>query len=266
MKTPEELSKETATANLMKTFSAHRSRRSLLKGAAAGAAGVAALGVGAGVFLSSKNAAHASGSAEGPEDSIVQILSIAATAEQLAVTFYANGIANAHKMGITGANLDYLLAAIVEEQIHRDFLVAAGGTPITGTFSFPSGASTFTSVTTFVQTLQQLEEGFIAAYLAAVNEFSLYGQSRLAQIAAQIMGIEAEHRALGRSIDPNLPFADNFAFEPALVESVGDAVNFLAGAGYLSPKSGNSYTYKAVSTDNSHVVYRMPFLASEDND
>src|SRR5713226_2055467 len=83
MKTPDELSKEKATANLMASFSSRRSRRSLLKGAVAGAAGVAA--VGAGSLLLPKYA-HASGGGEGPEDTIVQILSIAATAEQLAVT------------------------------------------------------------------------------------------------------------------------------------------------------------------------------------
>ena len=266
MKTPEEMFKDPATTQLMKSFSAHRSRRSVLKGAVAGAAGVAALGVGAGVLLSSKNAAHASGSGEGPEDTIVQILSIAATAEQLAVTFYTNGIAEANDMGIKGANFDYLVAAVIEEQIHLDFLVAAGGKPLTSTFSFPQGEDTFDNVVTFVQTLEQLEEAFIAAYLAAVNEFSLYGQARLAQIAAQILGVEAEHRALGRSINPATLFADNFAFEPALVESVGDAVDFLAAAGYLSPVSGNSYTYSPVSTDNDHVVYRQPFLAQEDKD
>jgi len=263
MKTPDELSKEKATANLMASFSSRRSRRSLLKGAVAGAAGVAA--VGAGSLLLPKYA-HASGGGEGPEDTIVQILSIAATAEQLAVTFYAQGIANASKLQITGANYDYLVAAIVEEQIHRDFLVANGGKPITDTFSFPHGAETFKDQLTFVNTLQQLEEAFIAAYLAAVSEFSQYGQHRLAQIAAQIMGVEAEHRGLGRSISSNFPFADNFAFEPALVESVGDAVGVLAAEGYLSPKGGNSYKYQPVSTDNPHVMYRTPFVAGEDKD
>lgn len=72
------------------------------------------------------------------------------------------------------------------------------------------------------------------------------------------MGVEAEHRALGRSISPNFPFADNFAFEPALLETVGDAVPFLKNAGYLSPKRDNSYEYHPVSTSNEHVIYRQP--------
>lgn len=243
-----------------------RSRRSLLKGAAVGAAGIAVAGA-AGAFLLPKgNAAHASGNSEGPEDSIVSILSIAATAEELAVTFYTNGINNAKKLGISGANLDYLVAALVEEQVHRDFLVAAGGKALTDTFSFPKGYETFEDQDTFIATLQQLEEAFIAAYLAAISEFAQYGQPRLSQIAAQIMGVEAEHRALGRSISPKFPFANNFAFEPALVESVGDAAEYLTSAGYLSPTSGNSYSYAPVSTDNEHVVYLKPYAAGEDKD
>lgn len=51
-----------------------------------------------------------------------------------------------------------------------------------------------------------------------------------------------------------------------LIESVSDAVDVLTAEGFLSPKSGNSFTYKAVSTDNSHVIRRNPYAAGEDND
>ncbi|MHB8599484.1 MAG: ferritin-like domain-containing protein [Ktedonobacteraceae bacterium] len=266
MMTSEEKFKQEATANLMGSFSKHRSRRTLIKGAVAGAAGIAVAGTAGALLLPKGNAAHAASSDEPPEDTIAQILSIAATAEQLAVTFYSNGIAEASTLKISGANYDYLVAAVIEEQIHLDFLVAAGGKPLTSTFSFPEGEDTFDDQLTFVNTLQMLEEAFIAAYLAAVKEFSQYGQHRLAQIAAQIMGVEAEHRGLGRSISSSYPYADNYAFEPALVESVGDAVDVLTAEGFLSPKSGNSFTYKAVSTDNSHVIRRNPYAAGEDKD
>jgi len=110
-----------------------------------------------------------------------------------------------------------------------------------------------------------LEEAFIAAYLAAVKEFCLLGQPGLAQIAAQICGIENEHRALGRDIGGLIP-ADNWAFSPALVEAVADAVDVLAAEGFLSPKSGNSFTYHAVNTADHGVINRQPFTAGEDND
>ena len=263
MKTPDEMPLETATANLMHSFSVRRSRRSLLKGATIGATGIAAIGAGA--LLLPKNAAHAGGGGEGAEDTIPQILSIAATAEELAVTFYSHGIANARKLGISGANLAYLQAAVIEEQIHRDFEVAAGGKPLTNTFSFPHGDDTFEHLGLFIATLEQLEEAFIAAYLAAVKEFALLGQPRLAQIAAQICGIENEHRALGRDIGGLIP-ADNWAFSPALVEAVADAVDVLAAEGYLNPKPGNSFSYHPVSTADHGVINRQPFTAGEDND
>lgn len=263
MKTPDEMSLETATANLMHSFSARRSRRSLLKSAAIGLTGVTA--VGAGALLIPKHAAYASGGGEGAEDTVVQILSIAATAEELAVTFYSHGIANASQLGISGANLAYLQAAVIEEQIHRDFEVAAGGKALTNTFSFPHGGETFEQLNLFIATLEQLEEAFIAAYLAAVKEFALLGQPGLAQLAAQICGIENEHRALGRDIGGLIP-ADNWAFSPALVEAVADAVDVLAAEGYLSPKGQNSFTYHHVSTADHGVINRTPFTAGEDND
>jgi len=158
-----------------------------------------------------------------------------------------------------------LQAAVIEEQIHRDFEVAAGGSPLTNTFSFPHADDTFEHLDLFIATLEQLEEAFIAAYLAAVKEFALLGQPGLAQLAAQICGIENEHRALGRDIGGLIP-ADNWAFSPALVESVGDAVDVLTAEGYLSPKNGNSFTYHAVSTADHGVINRKPFTAGEDND
>ena len=263
MKTPDEMPLEMATANLMHSFSTRRSRRALLKGAAIGVTGVAA--VAAGGLLIPKHAAHASGGGEGAEDTVVQILSIAATAEELAVTFYSHGIAKASKLGISGPNLAYLQAAVIEEQIHRDFEVAAGGKPLTNTFSFPHGDETFEHLDVFIATLEELEEAFIAAYLAAVKEFALLGQAGLAQLAAQICGIENEHRALGRDIGGLIP-ADNWAFSPALVESVGDAVDVLAAEGFLSPKGENSFTYHHVSTADHGVIRRQPFTAGEDND
>lgn len=268
MKRPEENTLAQATAGLFGSLNERKSRRALMKGAAlAGTAGIAAVGAGA-LLWPRGTAAYASGggSAEEPDDTIVQILSIAATAEELAVTMYSNAIANASALGIAGVNLSYLKAAVVEEQIHHDFLVAAGGTALTSTFSFPNGAQTFTNIQTFITTLDQLETAFQAAYLAGVKEFALYNQPVLAQIAASIAIIEGEHRTLGISIPSTVPVPNNRAFAPALLDSVGEAVTVLAGEGYLSPVSGNTYAYQAVSTVNGYVVYRKPYTAKEEKD
>ena len=276
MNTPEDISKETPSTNSSSSFTARRSRRTLLKGAA-GAAGVAGLAVaGAGILsVSPAYAKYAQNSgasmvqqnsqqyrsSQQTADSIVDILTVARTAEQLAVTFYTNGIANADKLGITGDNLAYLKAALVEEQIHQLFFTANGGKSLADTFSFPQGPQTFTDLKTFIATQQQLEGVFDSAFLAAIMEFAQLGRPDLAQIAGQIATVESEHRALGRVIGGLVP-ADNWAFTPVLVTSVGAAPALVQKAGYLSPMSGNSYTYQQVDTSGAGVEQLKPFSMS----
>lgn len=253
-----------ATAQLIASFP--KSRRALLKGTAFAVGGLAVAGAG---VLYGTGLTHASAltpvKAAAPVnphnkqlDSIVSILTVARTAEQLAVTFYSNGINNADKLGIKGDDLDYLKAALVEEQIHQQFFAANGGQSLTETFSFPQGSQTFSDLKTFITTQQQLEGVFDSAFLAAVAEFAQLGRPDLAQIAAQVACIEAEHRALGRAIGGLSP-ADNWAFTPVLVSSVGAAPALVKSAGYLSPTSGNSYTYQEVSTEDVGVEQRKPY-------
>ncbi len=259
----------------MASFTENRSRRALLKSAVAGAGVIA--GVGAlstlpaqaivtgdrGSALQSTTSGQTQSmapltSSRQTVDSIVTILTVARTAEQLAVTFYSNGVANADKLGLTGDNLAYIKAALVEEQIHQQFFAANGGQSLADTFSFPQGPETFTDLKTFIATQQQLEGVFDSAFLAAILEFAQLGRPDLAQIAGQVATIESEHRALGRAIGGLAP-ADNWAFTPVLIASVGDAPALVTKAGYLSPKSGNSYTYQAVSTTGAGVDYQKPF-------
>ncbi len=277
--------KDIATDNLMTSLAVSRSRRMMLKGAVAGAAGVA-IG-GAGLALARYNtseaapvhalrasthtastsqqsinqqASHINTRGAGA-DTIVSILTVARTAEQLAVTFYSNGIANADQLGLKGNDLENIKAALVEEQIHQQFFAANGGQSLADTFSFPNGAKTFTDLKTFIDTQQQLEGVFDSAFLAAILEFAQLGRPDLAQIAGQIATVEAEHRALGRQIGGLVP-ADNWAFSPVLLATVGDAPALVQKAGFLSPVSGNSYHYQEVSIDNSGVEQRKPFSAA----
>ncbi len=247
--------KDIATTNLLASFSAARSRRNLLKGAAAGVASIAAISTSGLAYAKSYTSKRPT------TDSIVSILTVARTAEQLAVTFYSNGIANADKLGLSGNNLEYFKAALVEEQIHQQFFTANGGQSLADKFSFPEGAKTFTDMKTFIATQQQLEGVFDSAFLAAIMEFAQLGRPDLAQIAGQIATVESEHRALGRAIGGLMP-ADNWAFTPVLIATVGDAPALVQKAGYLSPTSDNSYTYQEVSTDNAGVEQRKPFSAN----
>ncbi len=237
-----------------------KSRRNLIKGAVAGTVGVAGLAAAGEVFLSKGQSASAHG-ANNCITPIADILTIARTAERLAVTFYTNGLKHADKLGISGADKEYIRAALIEEQIHENFFASAGGKVLASTFSFPNGQATFEHLKLFIQTQQQLEGVFDSAFLAAVKEFGLQSRPDLSQIAAQIACIEAEHRALGRAIGGLVP-ADNWAFTPVLIAKVGDAPALVKQAGYLSPVKGNSYTYAQVSTDDPGVVYRAPFAVA----
>ncbi len=221
-----------------------------MKGTMVGVTSLAAAGgvVGAGVFLVQKHEAGAANAAVVPNVQAIQnILNIAATAETLAVVFYTQVLAHQDRLGLKQGTRLNLRAALIEEQIHLQFLNKQGAKALTQKFSFPHGRRTFEDLGFFLQTQQQLESAFVAAYLAAVKEFALAGRPDLAQIAGQIAAIEAEHRVLGRVIGAQFP-ANNEAFAPLLLNAVADAPTFLKGAGYLSPVNGNVFAFKAVST------------------
>jgi hypothetical protein len=249
--------------NLMESFRERRSRRSILKGAAIGAAGVTGLAAaGAGILSAMpRGAAHAAAAdvtSSSCVDSIKTIFTVARTAERLAVTFYTNGLAHAEDLGLYGSAEDVIAAALVEEQIHEFFFRDNGGGVLASTFSFPHGPDTFTDLELFIETQQQLEGVFDSAFLVAIREFAQLNRPDLAEIAGQIATVEAEHRALGRFIG-GLELADNWAFSPILLPSVGAAPALVKKAGYLSPVKGNSYTYKPVSINLTKVYYTKPY-------
>lgn len=231
------------------------SRRSLLKGTIVGVTGLAAAGGGAAgaAFLLSKNdqssaSAHSSNWNGGSPDSVQTILNVAITAETLAVIFYTEVLNNAHRLGLNNTAQQDIKAALVEEAIHRNFLEKQGAKPLTTRFSFPNGQDTFRHFDRFFQTQQQLEALFVAAYLAAGKEFAQLNRPDLVLIAAQIGGVEAEHRAIGRAIANKTP-ANNRAFETALLKKVSDAPGVMKKAGYLGPRNNNRWDYHEVSSD-----------------
>ena len=276
-------------------------RRSLLRRGAAGGAAIAAGGALSGVFAQGamgQAGTRGRGVLREPREQTppLEIFQVAATAEQLAVTFYSNGVANAAALGLDGLDLAIIKAAGIEEQIHQQFFTAVIGL-LTGesapttvgptTFSFPF-PNTFTDLTTFIATQQALEGVFDSAFLAAIRELSRQNLPRAAQIAGQVAVIESEHRALGRAIaarngiaqlpnpvpaliegrlrprpsnpEPNpVPTTppNNWAFAPVFLESVGDAPALVQQAGFLSPVEGNSFEYSPI--DFTSPVYQEVF-------
>ncbi|MDQ6773406.1 MAG: ferritin-like domain-containing protein [Candidatus Dormibacteraeota bacterium] len=212
--------------------------------------------------------------AAGPGDSAQDILNLAVTAERLAVTFYSHGVINRERLELEGEDLDYIKAALIEEQIHEQFFVGAGGKTLNpgNTYSFPQGQRTFEHLETFIDTQQQLEGVFDAAFISACRRFAqLDSSGKLSQIACQIAMIESEHRALGRAILKRRP-ADNWVYgdSQGLTDPfVQTAVATVAKAGYLSPTAGNSFTYEPVfpvgtalknelASVNERIVSRTP--------
>jgi hypothetical protein len=134
--------------------------------------------------------------------------------------------------GGSQVNVAYLQGALLEEVQHAQLLRTLLGLSPSGsgdvgagvpaTFFYPTG--TFDTLTNFLPILLALETAFVGAYMTAVEEFasmaagyngfsatqanpamngSNYTQADLilyAKVAASILGVEAEHRALIRAI------------------------------------------------------------------
>ncbi len=223
-------------------------RRSFLK-----RFGTAGLGTTAALLFGDTPLANAQ-STSGNLDTAAQILTAAVVAEDLATTFYYNGlvgqvIQDPSLAGPGGSatsgtgnvpNVTYLRAAMAQEIAHANLLRTVGNlgssaaTDPYQTFYFPAG--TFSNLAMFTSTLATLESAFIAAYLTAIREFSNlalraivrnvptgpYGGpfsagqlSYFAEVAASIMGVECEHRVLvGVINNENQP--NNLDFEQTL--------------------------------------------------
>lgn len=218
------------------------------------------------------------------KDTVAEIATAALIAEDLATTFYYNGLVggviedpnlagpggsadNVTAAGNLG-NVNYIQAALTEEISHANLLRGllkipnAGSDPVQ-TFYFPAG--TFDSIGPFLGLLDALENAFIGAYLNAIQEFagmaadvrskeggqgsngSGYSAEELdylAKVSATIMGIECEHRVLGRVISNSNP-ANNRNYETndgitAVYNGANSAVAALTP--FLTPSTGPGFS------------------------
>lgn len=232
-------------------------RRSFMTGIGVAGIGAAAVGLAGCGSSTMKAMAQSTSSA----DTAQNIFTAALIAEDLATTMYYNalvggviqdanlagsgGTATSVTAGGSVANVGYLRGALAEEISHATVLrgalsIAASTSDPVQTFYFPTG--TFDNLTNFFPVLIALETAFIAAYMTAVQEFSLmigavapYSSSQMsaggtaytatqlasfAKLSAAILGVEAEHRALARAIPPPPTFngvsvlpSDNLCYE-----------------------------------------------------
>jgi hypothetical protein len=215
-------------------------RRSFLRNAGGATAAVAAFSfVPQAMFAANKTAS----------DTPAEIFTAALIAEDLATTFYYNVlvgkvIQNVNLAGPGGTavntsatgsagNVGYIRAALSEEISHANLFrsliggKAASGDPVQ-TFYFKPAV--FENLNDFVIQLQELETAFIGAYLAAIQQFALLAAegkpltfngatyqpsdfAYYAKISASILGVEAEHRALGRAVNAALIPSNDVNYE-----------------------------------------------------
>jgi hypothetical protein len=224
------------------------------------------------------------------KDTPAQIFTAALIAEDLATTFYYNGLVGAvlQDPALAGPggtvarapngdqdNVNYIRAALFEEITHANLFrsllgISGSAADPVQTFYFPAG--TFDTLAPFIGTLEALENAFIGAYLAAIREFARMaavagpgsdftsGQlSYFSQVSAAIMGIECEHRVLGRDIESATP-ANNRNYE--LVDGIRTVFNgshsaVTALTPFLTASTGPAFSYADAIGNASSVWYKV---------
>jgi len=152
-------------------------------------------------------------------DGVLDILNAALTMERVVVTYLTTALSSG------GVAFPPPVRAQVQtnldaERQHRDIFVGLGGVPLDkGSFYYPAGS--FDSVAGFAATAVNIETLFVGLYLVASIEASQRGYQDLAVICAQIMGLEAEHRAGARKLRGD-SISPEIAYERYLYTSVGN--------------------------------------------
>lgn len=199
-----------------KTFRSTSTRRKFMGRMLAAGGGVAlGAGISSKLLLNNHPAiAHADAA-----DPVTAFGNAAVGAERIAVAFYANALGNTSAYGVasdnakgtllSAGNRPYFSAAQSEEQVHQDTLVSLGLSFPYSVFQFPAG--TFDSAKNMLAFGEQLESIFIGAYLGAIKAAATVNNDFIAEAAAQILGIECEHRVLIRQIEKDaVPNDRNF--------------------------------------------------------
>ena len=189
---------------------------------------------------------------------VLDFVNAAVGAERIGIAFYGNALGSGSPYSVAGdaathtllnsSHRGYFTAAFNQESSHLSALLANGGIFPFSHFEFPTG--TFDSAGSMLAMGQSLESIFIGAYLGAVKAGASAGTSLgifVAEVAAQICGIECEHRVLINDIagvsPPNDRFYEGDVLSPPsgnfgdtgarsrVYGTAGDAVSALVGLG-----------------------------------
>jgi hypothetical protein len=267
-------------------------RRRFLRQAGLTGFGIAAAGVAGTSAVAQKTTYNPT---DQQKDTANEIFTAALIAEDLATTFYYNGLVggviqdpalagpggSANSVTSQGnlGNVQYIQAALSEEIAHANLFRSLLGLsyphqdPVQ-TFYFPKGS--FDTLAAFTGLLNALENAFIGAYLNAIQEFAFKAQAYpviqqypndpdnkftvtqfeyFAKVAASIMGVECEHRVLGRVISNSNP-ANNLNYQQnsgitAVYNGPTSAV--VALTPFLTPSTGPAYSLNTALSNQAGV-------------
>lgn len=165
-------------------------------------------------------------------------------AERIAIAFYGNALGVGSPFGtpsdlakgrlLNFAHREYFQAAMSQEQVHLSTLqtLLAASFPVS-VFAFPAG--TFDSASAMLAFGEKIEDIFIGAYLGAILATASAGQGMVAEAAAQIVGVECEHRVLIRDIAMLTPPNDrNFEGTSLGADGTGTATSSNGSTVYAS--------------------------------
>jgi hypothetical protein len=151
-------------------------------------------------------------------DPVTDFGNAAVGAERIGIAFYGNALGTGSPYScssdlakgtlLNSAHRVYFEAAFNQETEHLAILQNLGLTFPAALFRFPAG--TFRSASAMLAFGEQLESVFIGAYLGAIKAAASATNSFIAEAAAQIVGIECEHRVLIRDIAGENPPNDRF--------------------------------------------------------
>ncbi len=227
--------------------SALLSRGAVLKGAAAGLAGVTLAQAGLFRALAAES------------ESVQRILDITATIERFGVTFLGAGIASAQQKNfnkpVPAPVLAIVKAAQAQEHFHLAFFERAGGRPFVETFTIPPLA--LTDYDTFFNAIVVQEGAEVATQIAAIGVYAGLKRPDLVKISFQYAAEEAEHRVLANAALGVTP-ANDRAFTPLLFGTVGEMLVSMRQRGLIGG-SGTAVAYPGPTPiDATNVTYRTP--------
>jgi hypothetical protein len=215
-----------------------RTRRWLLERAALGAAGIAA----AGAVLPAGDALASADHDAKPHDSVHEWGVFASTTEALTVTILTELLRRASLNSVpspVSVIFDGVYAAELDHWnfIHKVFRPKTKRFWIPdGFFGGPGDALDLTAVGRGVAAGEHL---FVNTYLVGVTVAAAAGQSRLARYAAELGGVEAEHRVLGQSLAGASP-PNDLGFEVFELSTVSGIEDALTSAGFGLGKQGSA--------------------------